>query len=313
MSQIVSAPAKIILLGEHAVVYGQPSLAVPLSALRTYAQIIASPDGSGLKLIAADLDNQQLIIDSSSRQSDLPLIAAVWRLLDYLDCHPPNAAITLHSDIPIASGMGSGAAITTALFRALLHVLNKSLTDDQLNDLVYEVEKIHHGTPSGVDNTVIVFEQPIIFVRGNPIERLSIGQPFTLLVGNTGIESSTKIAVGDVRTLYNSNIDLLTSKFNSIGELVRMGQIAIGTGDHATLGRVMNENHQLLQELTVSSLALDTLVNVACESGAMGAKLSGAGRGGNMIALVTEEKAPIVKKALLDAGAVAVYQTVVGK
>src|SRR5689334_21333630 len=120
MDQIISAPAKIILLGEHAVVYGQPSLAVPFSALRTYAHIVLTPGGSGLKLIAGDLDNQILMLNGSLRETDNPLVAATRLLLNYLDSPPPDAIITLRSDIPIASGMGSGAAITTALFRAFL-------------------------------------------------------------------------------------------------------------------------------------------------------------------------------------------------
>src|SRR5689334_18522819 len=141
MNHIFSAPAKIILLGEHAVVYGQPSLAVPLSMLRTYAQIAVTPAGSGLCLIAADLHNQQVVVDLSSGLSDIPVVTATQLLLDHLGCPPPDATITLHSDIPIASGMGSGAAITTALFRALLSLLHKSISDEQLNNLVYEVEK----------------------------------------------------------------------------------------------------------------------------------------------------------------------------
>lgn len=313
MSQTVSASAKIILLGEHAVVYGQPALAVPFSSLRSYAQITAFPKGSGLKIIAADIDEQLLMVDASSRESDNPLIKAGWILLDYLESPPPDGIINLRSDIPIASGMGSGAAVTTALFRALLYLVNKSIPDEELNHLVYEVEKVHHGTPSGIDNTVIVFEQPTYFVRDQAPERFAVGQPFRLLIGNTGVESSTKIAVGDVRSLYNSNVDLISAKFNLIGELVDSGRIAIEEGDYTLLGKIMTTNHQLLQELTVSSLELDTLVAVALDSGALGAKLSGAGRGGNMIALVKEDRISLVQNALLKAGAVQVYQTIVGK
>ncbi|MBI1277050.1 MAG: mevalonate kinase [Anaerolineaceae bacterium] len=311
--ETVSAPAKIILLGEHAVVYGQPSLAVPLSSLRTYAEIVNLPKGSGLKVVAADLNNQEFYVNSASQEIDSPLFTAAWLLLNHLDCPPPDATITLHSDIPIASGMGSGAAITTALFRALLLALNQSLSSEKLNALAYEVEKIHHGTPSGIDNTVIVFEQPIYFVRGQPIERLTIGKPFVLLVGNTGIGSSTKSVVSDVRTLYEANVEFITEKFNSIGELVRSGRKAIELGDHLNLGKIMYDNHQFLQEISVSSPSLDMLVDAARTSGALGAKLSGAGRGGNMIALVSPDKAPTIKNALLEAGAVQVYQTIVGK
>lgn len=313
MSQTVSASAKIILLGEHAVVYGQPALAVPFSSLRSYAEITTSPSGTGLKLVAKDLDHQTFVLDASSRELDNPLIQAAWLLLDYLDTPPPDGIINLHSDIPIASGMGSGAAVTTALFRALLHLMNRSIPDEELNKLVYEVEKIHHGTPSGIDNTVIVFEQPIYFVRNQALERFRVGQPFMLLVGNTGIESSTKIAVSDVRLLYDSNADLISVKFKQIGELVRSGRTAIEDGDCISLGKIMSRNHQLLQELTVSSLELDTLVAAALDSGALGAKLSGAGRGGNMIALVNEERMTSVQQALLKAGAVQVYQTMIGK
>jgi mevalonate kinase len=232
-------------------------------------------------------------------------------LLDHLHRTPPDANITLRSDIPLASGMGSGAAITTALFRLLLDSLDTSLPNDQLNDLVYEVEKIHHGTPSGVDNTVIVFEQPIYFTRGKPIERLNIAKPFSLLIADTGISASTKIAVADVRSLYNADMQSVAKLLDSIGELVAGGRNAIESGDFSTLGSIMNENHKQLQSLTVSSSELDRLVNVAQSVGALGAKLSGGGRGGNMIALVSADKVAYVQAQLLAAGAVKVYQTVV--
>lgn len=313
MGQTISAPAKIILLGEHAVVYGKPSLAVPMSALRAYAQIVPMPRNSGLKITAVDLDNEEFVVDLNSPKTDQPLVTAALLLLNSLGSPLPDANIILHSDIPFASGMGSGAAITTALFRAIILLLGKSLPDNRLNDLVYEVEKTHHGTPSGVDNTVIVFEQPIYFVRGKPIERLNIPKPFTLLVADTGVAASTKLAVADVRVLYDRDEPMMVRALNSIADLVLLGRGAIESGDFVSLGAAMNENHKLLQKLTVSSPLLDQLVNVAQDSGAMGAKLSGGGRGGNMIALVSEENAAHVKSQLLDAGAVRVYQTVVGK
>jgi mevalonate kinase len=311
MGQTVSASGKIILLGEHAVVYGKPSLAVPLSALRAYAQTVPLTYNSGLRITAVDLNNQEFVLGTSLRDQDQPLVTAAELLLDSLDYSPPDANIILHSDIPIASGMGSGAAITTALFRALLYQIGKSVSDDQLNDLVYQVEKIYHGAPSGIDNAVIVFEQPIYFVRGNPIERLNISKPLTLLVADTGIGASTKLAVADVRALYDADTLSIKGLLDSIGELVAVGRMAVENGDHLTLGKAMNENHKLLQQLTVSSPLLDRLVTVAQGAGAFGAKLSGGGRGGNMIALVSEENVAYIKAQLLDAGAVKVYQTTV--
>jgi mevalonate kinase len=163
MGHTVSAAGKIILLGEHAVVYGKPAIAVPLSVLRANAQITSSTPNSGLKITAVDLNNQEFVVDAYSAQSQEPLVVATRLFLNELNCSPPDAHIILHSDIPLASGMGSGAAITTALFRALTDLVGKPLPDVRMNDLVYEIEKIYHGTPSGIDNTVIVFEQPIYF------------------------------------------------------------------------------------------------------------------------------------------------------
>src|SRR5690606_29176624 len=120
-------------------------------------------------------------------------------VLRALDAAPPSATIRIRSDIPIASGLGSGAAVSTALARALCALLERELDDAALNTLIYEVEKIHHGTPSGIDNTVIVYERPIYFMRGKPIQPVTIGAPFTLLIGDTGKSASTREAVAGVR------------------------------------------------------------------------------------------------------------------
>jgi mevalonate kinase len=298
-------------LGEHAVVYGKPALAVPLSTLRAYAEVTPLPQNSGLKITARDLNNQVLSVNSSSSDLDQPLVTAALLLLHDLGSTPPDANIILHSDIPVASGMGSGAAVTTALFRAMTDLLGKPLSNERLNDLVYEVEKTYHGTPSGVDNTVVVFEKPIYFVRSESIERLTISKPLTLLIADTGIGASTKLAVADVRTLYNTNQASVTSVLDAIERLVIAGRKAIELGDSIALGTIMNENHRRLQELTVSSTLLDQLVAAAQNAGALGAKLSGGGRGGNMIALVSEETVSPVKSSLIEAGAVRVHQTTI--
>ncbi len=311
MKSIATAPAKIILLGEHAVVYGQPSIAVPLLSLRVYAKVVPAPQGSGLCIVSNDIDNPELIITSFNQSSTHSFATAAHLLLDYLGKSLPDVKIVLRSDIPVASGLGSGAAVITALIRGLLIVLGASLSDDIVNSFVYETEKLFHGTPSGIDNTVIVYEEPVYFVRGHPIERLEIGRPFTLLIADTGISASTKKAVSDVRRLYDVNPPSIEGLFNSIGALVNAGRKAIEVGDYQSLGSIMNENQIILRNLTVSSAELDKLVQVARDAGALGAKLSGGGRGGNMIAVVEPENAVLVKSDLLDAGASHVYQTVV--
>lgn len=311
MTIISSAPSKIILLGEHSVVYGQPAIAVPISALKAFAEVSNGSAGTGLRIVTQAVDGFDVFVTSLDAHSDNPFVTASKLLLSQFSIPIPDAVITLRSDIPIASGLGSGAAITTALLRALAMVVDCQLSSDLLNDLVYETEKLFHGTPSGIDNTVIVYERPVYFVRNQPIEKLAISNAFTLLIGYTGISASTKVAVSDVRKLYDTDQDHFGTIFADIGKLVNDGRRSISNGDVHELGLIMNENHSYLQELTVSSPQLDKLVAAARGAGALGAKLSGGGRGGNMIALVNQETMDVVTAALLAAGAVHVYQTTV--
>lgn len=302
-----SAPAKIILIGEHAVVYGQPAVAIPLPNLRAVARLsVDVPAGQGLRLIAEDTQQN---IQLRTVQADDPLTAMLSTILERLGAPPPDATITLHSSIPIASGLGSGAAIAAVLARALSTATHIPLTDAELNDLVYEVEKIHHGTPSGIDNTVVVYERPVYYVRGQPLEWMATGGLFHLIVADTGKPASTKIAVGDVRRLYESQPDQIRPVIEAIGQLVQQARQEIAQGNTAALGTLMNENQALLHRLTVSSPELDQLIQAARSAGALGAKLSGGGRGGNMIALVTPDTAGAVEQALRDSGAARVFRT----
>jgi mevalonate kinase len=302
----VSAPAKIILFGEHAVVYGQPAIAVPVSSLR--AEAIVNTYHDKLLIVARDLDNKIITFDG-----DDPLAEAARLTLQKLGASMPKAKIIVSSNIPIASGLGSGAAITTAIVRALCHLAQKKLSNEAMNQIVYEVEKIHHGTPSGIDNTVVVYEQAVYFVREQPIQHIENAEPLYLLIGNTGKSALTKIAVGDVRKLVEVEPQRFMPLIEQIGTIATAARQAMQRGDTQQLGQLMFDNHALLQQLTVSSPELDRLVEAAKAAGALGAKLSGGGRGGNMIALVTEEMQSKVKQALINAGAVQVYETTVVK
>jgi mevalonate kinase len=302
-----SAPAKVILFGEHAVVYGQPAIAVPVSSLRALATVQPGTAGR-LRILATDL-GQTTVIDSLSQSIDDALALTTRLILQRLARPVPNLDITLRSQIPVASGLGSGAAIATALARALLAALDARLSNAELNAIVYEVEKLHHGTPSGIDNTVIVYEQPVFFIRGNPIEQIQIAEPFTLLIADTGRPGLTRIAVGDVRALYEAQPERTQPVLDEIGVIVRQARQAIECGTIEQLGPLMFRNHTLLQQLTVSSPELDLLVQAALNAGAVGAKMSGGGRGGNMIALVSAESAAAVSEALRSAGAVRVIET----
>jgi len=302
------APGKVILFGEHAVVYGRPAIAAPVTMVRATAQIEPAPPGSGLTLIAADLERR---IALSTADVGDPLAAAARLTLEHLGVGVPDAILTIRSDLPIASGLGSGAAVSTALVRALSGFLGHSLPPATVSSLVFEVEKIHHGTPSGIDNTVIAYEQLVYFVRGEPptIERLSVGVPFSLLIADTGLPSPTKQVVMDVRLGWQQAPAHHEALFDQIGEVVDEARRMIEGGDVDALGLLMSENHELLIELGVSSSLLNKLVDEAHLAGALGAKLSGAGRGGNMIALVEEDDSAEVAEALREAGATKVIQT----
>ena len=303
INESASACAKIILVGEHAVVYGHPAIAIPVSSLRAKATITQT--NQPFKIVAKDLKRTY----DFTEQADSAVQRLTKLVLDYLNTPPPNVTITLQSDIPIASGLGSGASISTALARALSVATQKNLPTAMLSDLVYEVEKIHHGTPSGIDNTVIAYEQPIYFKRGEAIQTISIKKSFHILIANTGKVALTHESVGDVRKQYEKHPAKTTEILDKIGVLVANSQRAIELGDIKKLGERMTDNHRYLQELTVSSPELDLLVDVAIQNGADGAKLSGGGRGGNMIALVEPQLKTTVATALTNAGAVQVFNT----
>ena len=299
----VSAPAKVILLGEHAVVYGRPAIAVPISQLCATAEIAPGPPGSGLTIVSADL-GQRVSVEKAA--ADDPLAEIARLTLTHLEASPPDAVLTLTSTIPIAGGMGSGTAVSTAIVRALAALLERDLAPAEVSRLVYQVEKLHHGTPSGIDNTVIAYERPVYFVKDHRLTPLSVGVPLHLLVADSGIASRTREVVADVRAGWEAQPVRFDFLFDQIADLVEEAREAIEEGDPYLLGSLMDQNHEHLKSLQVSCPELDEMVEAARFGGALGAKLSGAGRGGNVIALVDEPGSREVEEALEEAGATSV-------
>jgi mevalonate kinase len=308
-----TAYGKLILFGEHAVVHGQPAIAVPLTAASARITVENGPPGSGVQIVLAESDApSRILVDDQTLDNALAYTAhLVLQHLEYSGAQP-DLKLTLHSSIPIGAGFGSGAAVSTALARALSTALERPLDKAALNDIVYTVEKLHHGTPSGIDNTVIVYEKPVFFQREEALTTLSIPEPFTLIVAHAGHTTPTHITVGDVGRLFAAEPSRIGTIFEQIGTLSRTARRLIETGAIAALGPLMNENHRLLQTLSVSDDILDRLCEVAREAGALGAKLSGGGRGGNLIALVEGDQGERVRRALLVAGAVRAFTSTVG-
>jgi mevalonate kinase len=295
-----SAPAKIILFGEHAVVYGRPALAVPVHGVQATVTVTASRRrGVWFQAPGIGLDAELGALPPLDPLAET--LRGVLSALEMTTC--PPISIRVDSTIPVASGLGSGAAVSVALIRALSTFLGQPLDDERTSSLAFEIERLHHGTPSGIDNTVIAHARPVYYVRGMPVEVLNPGAAFTLVIADTGIPAPTREAVGSVRALWQADPPRWERVFDDIAALVRQARDNLVRGEWRACGALMDANHALLVSLTVSCPALDHLVTAARAAGALGAKMSGGGRGGNMLALVEKDNAPAVAEALASAGA----------
>ncbi len=326
-----SACGKIILFGEHAVVYGRPAIAVPVMQLRVEAKISAIPNAS-VVIDAADVARHYVLRDSAP---DDPIATIIRLTGEKLGVEPKNFSIRIHSTIPVARGLGSGAAVSVGIVRAMAKYFSRELSREETSALAYQVEKLHHGTPSGIDNTVIALEQPVYFVQGQPvvqsrradganptpnlqsgetarIQTIRVTRSFLIAIADTGIASPTKIPVGDVRRGWEAQRERFQEIFEEIGEIAREAKRLIEVGEIPSLGSLMLKNQELLKQIGVSSPEIEGIVDAAVGAGAEGAKLSGAGRGGNVIALVDEDSREYVERAMRRAGAWRVIVTEVG-
>ncbi len=306
-----SAPGKLILCGEHAVVYGRPAIALPLENVCATVKIQPEPAGCGILVHAPQME-KSWVVDIADPD---PLSELIRATLAYLKAEATDFSVTISSAIPIASGMGSGAAVAVALIQALAKQFKVKLTPKEVAQLANVSEQRYHGTPSGIDNAVIAYQQAIWFVRSESsahlptIEPLTMGTSLNLVIGDTGLRSPTHLPVGKVRERRQVETLRYETIFNKIGALVKQTRGALNRGNLIELGLLLNENQILLEEMGVSSPELERLVTAAHVAGALGAKLSGGGWGGVMFALTTEEDRATVAKALRQAGAAAVLET----
>lgn len=308
-----TAPGKIILFGEHAVVYGEPAIAVPVREVSVEAEVddLRGASPGTIFLEAPDIGLRGWLHEAPP---DQPLARTLQLVLDEFDLHEfTPIRVHVHSTIPIAAGLGSGTAVTVAVIRAFAEHFRLPLPLQRQSELAYEIEVLHHGTPSGIDNTVVTFERPIYFVRGTPPEPFDIGSPFTIVIADTGKPSPTSQAVQKVRRAWEADRERYEALFEAIGQTAREARGVIERGQVRDLGPLMDHNQALLEALGVSCEEIQALIAAARSAKALGVKLSGAGLGGNVIALVRSESAKRVEDAMHGAGAVRTILTQVGR
>lgn len=305
------APAKTILLGEHAVVYGRPAIAVPVHQVYARTVVIADPLAQP-DLIRIEAKDIGLDTYLSDLEADNPFVVAIESIKNNFSLnHLPASHIVIHSTIPRSAGLGSSAAVAVSIIRAYTTFLGLQPSAQEISELAYEVEKVQHGTPSGIDNTVIAFETPIVFQKNHPTRLLQVGSPLTLIIADSGIPGSTKEALAIVRERWQSAPNLYEQHFDQIAGYVTDAIEKIRIGDLNSLGNLMTQNHTILQQIGVSSPELDRFVDNAMENGALGAKMCGGGLGGNMIALVKPESVDTISNNLSILGAKSIICTTV--
>jgi mevalonate kinase len=301
---------KTILFGEHFVVYGLPAIASALGSSTT-----AKVEAAKRYLLAderpATPGYKKEKFDEQAESNSL-----IFRALG-IDPEKTPFKMTLGGDLTAASGVGASAASAAAIARALDGHFRLGLDDERINMAAYEGEKGYHGKPSGIDNTAAVYGGLIWFQKNlsggdNVMERLRMHKPVEIVLGNTGITSSTKEVVEDVKKAREADGKKYDRIFADYLVTVKAAREALLKGDLAAVGSLMDRNHALLQEMKVSCEELDLLVGIAREEGAAGAKLTGTGRGGLMLALTPGK--PLQKKvaeAIEGEGYVA-YRSVIG-
>ncbi len=304
-----TACGKLILLGEHAVVYDSPAIAIPLTSLKVRTTIepaIGQSQGRiHIKASSLGINN-----DLNDLGKDHFLVHTLEILFMSIGLHQrPTCRVTLTSELPIAAGLGSSAAYAISLLRAMSAFLGHPLDPQQLNALAYQSEQAVHGRPSGIDNTVITYEKPIYFQRGSEVEFIQPIQKLTFVVADSGIRKSTRESTAQLAQDLVIDPDSTQPHLDAIAALVQQGKNALQSGDRESLGNVINANQQHLAALRLSCPELEALIHAACEAGALGAKLTGGGMGGHMLALVTPETEAAVTQALISAGSPHVFTT----
>ncbi|HPI99436.1 MAG TPA: mevalonate kinase [Enterococcus sp.] len=292
---IGKATGKIILMGEHSVVYGEPAIAFPFSG----TQVVATVKKSSVPSLCSTYHDGTLA-DAPPGLTNIQQLTA--KLQQHL--HTPNFHLTIQSTIPSERGMGSSAAVAVAVTRAFFDWQEEKLSQTTLLKYVNFSESIAHGNPSGIDAAATSGCNPIYFERGKEFLPFPLNIDAYLLVADTGIKGQTRAAVRSVAKLFEKEPDQTSLDIHQLGLLAKTAKEAIIRNHPEKLGLAMTQAQHYLQQLTVSNDTLDSCIKLALAEGALGAKLTGGGRGGCFLVLCdTKLKAEVIAKKLKAHGA----------
>jgi mevalonate kinase len=309
MGVTASAPAKVILFGEHFVVYGESAIVMAMDK-RAYAKVELRQDkrlhlhSVNLNLAGYFENGFFKVEQGDAKEAKLkfkPLKLAVEKVQEIYG-ENVGLDVEVNSTVPVAAGLGSSAAVAAAVTAAVGALLKMTMSKEAVFRISYEAEKIVHGTPSEVDPAVSTFGGTLLFQMDTGFRPLDVKADVPLVVGYTGVKRSTRVQVAKVRDIRNKYSRVIDHMMKGAREIVLRAIDALKDGDLEALGDLMNINHALLCGLGISDESLEWLINAARKAGALGAKLTGAGGGGCMIALAENERLKQVLEAIQTAG-----------
>ncbi|MFH1256006.1 MAG: mevalonate kinase [Candidatus Diapherotrites archaeon] len=293
---------KVILFGEHFVVYGLPAIA---SAISDYTTAEVEKGKKGLELV----DNRPAVEGYKVKKQG-EITRGLDLIMNFLkiDLNKTPLKITLAGNLKCASGIGASAAMASAVARALNEEFSLGLNDEQINEVAFEGEKGSAGTPSGIDNTCSTYGGLLVFEKNlgggkNRIELIDAGKPLKIVLASTGITQETKEVVADVKAEKEKRQQEFEEIFSEYKKVFEEGLKALKEGNVEMVGKLMDKNQELLRKMTLSCEEVERIIDIAKENTAFGAKLTGTGRGGLVICLAKDlEAQERIAKAVETAG-----------
>ncbi|MBT2501733.1 mevalonate kinase [Curtobacterium sp. ISL-83] len=304
-----SSHGKTILIGEHAVVYGAPAIVLPVLDAVVTATVTPIPGGASGHTLTSSVHTGPLDLAPAAV---MPTVTAVTATLAHFGVTDQGFHVRVDSAVPTARGMGSSAAVAAAVTAAVADALGEVLDPETHHALIQTCERVAHGRPSGLDARGVVTDVPIWF-EADGILPVDPGAPVAFVVADSGVLGHTRDAVAAVRAQHDRSPETVDAIVARIGGLAGRARETLVDGDARSLGATMDAAHDLLAALDVSSTDLDRLVAAARDAGALGAKLTGGGRGGCVLALARDaDDADRIATVLRAAGATATWTTTIG-